>query len=100
MSFSVGEVGALAVKAVRGAGQTWGVAEEAGWAVRWLARAALPGAAALARALEAGDLEALLRGIAIADRGEVPATVGPFAEPLLVLASGGSLGGAASAGSV
>ena len=72
MSRSLGEMAGLATKAVRGAGQPWGVAEEAGWALRWLGRAGLAGPAALARALEAGDLSDLLCGIAMADRGEIP----------------------------
>lgn len=85
MSRSLGEVASLAVKAVRGAGQPWGVAEEAGWAIRWLGRAGLPGPAALARALEAGDLSALLTGIAVADLGAVPDPVGPVGEPLMLV---------------
>ena len=48
MNCSLGELDALAVKALRGRGCHWGMAQEAGWAVRWLAAAGLPGAAALA----------------------------------------------------
>ena len=35
MSHSLGEVEALARKAARGGGYSWGMAEEAGFAVRW-----------------------------------------------------------------
>ncbi len=34
----------LVVKAARGAGLSWGMAEEAGWATEWLARRSLPAA--------------------------------------------------------
>ena len=79
MTWSIGELGTLAQRAVRGAGQPWGVAEEAGWAVRWLARSGLPGVDVLAAALETGDLGDLLAGIALADRGTAPAHLDPAA---------------------
>ena len=47
MSWSLGETSALAVKAARGCGMSWGLADEAGYAVRWLQARALPGVAAL-----------------------------------------------------
>lgn len=75
----------MAVKAVRGAGQPWGVAEEAGWSVRWLGRAGLPGVPALARAIEAGDLTSILTGISVADRGSAPGRLDGLYEPLLCL---------------
>ena len=37
MIVSLNEIEGTAVKAARGAGYTWGVAEEIGWAARWLA---------------------------------------------------------------
>ena len=40
---SLPEIESLVVKAARGAGYNWGIAEEAGFAVRWLARTGLPG---------------------------------------------------------
>ena len=43
----MGEIRSLAVKAARGAGFDWGLAEEAGFAVEWLERRGMPGAAAL-----------------------------------------------------
>ena len=52
MSWSLGEVQALAVKAARGAGLSWGVAEEAGYAVRWLQANGAPGLTALANLLQ------------------------------------------------
>ena len=48
MSRSLNEVSALAKKAARGAGYSWGMAEEAGWAVWWLCRQGIDGAGFLA----------------------------------------------------
>ncbi|MEO9574656.1 MAG: DUF3726 domain-containing protein [Tateyamaria sp.] len=48
MTYSLNEIEAHAKKAARGGGYDWGVAEEAGKAVRWLASHGLPGAEALA----------------------------------------------------
>ena len=59
MSWSLGEIGALATKAARGSGMDWGLADEAGYAVKWLQRRQLPGVAALCRYLswrQAGDI--------------------------------------------
>jgi len=47
MSWSLGEIGALSTKAARGCGMDWGLADEAGYAVKWLQRRQLPGIAAL-----------------------------------------------------
>jgi hypothetical protein len=47
VSWSLGETGALALKAARGAGMTWGLAEEASEAVIWLQARGLPGVSAL-----------------------------------------------------
>ena len=47
MSWSLGETAALALKATRGVGFSWGLAEEAAGAVIWLHERGLPGAAAL-----------------------------------------------------
>ena len=52
MTYSLNEIEAHAKKAARGGGYDWGVAEEAGKAVRWLASHGLPGAEALAVHLE------------------------------------------------
>lgn len=48
MSHSLNEVGALARKAARGAGMSWGLAEDTARAIRWLEARGLAGAAALA----------------------------------------------------
>lgn len=84
MSWSTGELGAIALRAVRGAGQPWGVAEEAAWAVRWLIRAGLDGPSALAGALEADAPGDLLEGIALADRGIAPDVLQPAAALLML----------------
>ena len=55
MSWSVGESGALALKAARGAGMSWGQAEEASFAVRWLQQRGAPGVEALANYLASYD---------------------------------------------
>lgn len=55
MSFSLSEIEALSRKAARGAGYSWGMAEDAGKSVRWLCSWGLPGAEALARYLQDRD---------------------------------------------
>ncbi|MEC8128700.1 MAG: DUF3726 domain-containing protein [Pseudomonadota bacterium] len=52
MSWSLGETSALALKATRGAGLSWGLAEEAAGAVAWLHERGLPGIAALCSYLD------------------------------------------------
>ncbi|MEX0317214.1 MAG: DUF3726 domain-containing protein [Ruegeria sp.] len=54
MSYSLNEMEATAKRAARGAGYSWGLAEEAGKATRWLCAHGLEGEAALARLLEQG----------------------------------------------
>lgn len=51
MSHSLGEIETLAIRAARGAGMAWGLAEDAGRAVAWLCAHALPGAERLAALL-------------------------------------------------
>lgn len=51
MSWSLGEIRALSVKAARGAGMDWGMAEEAGFAVQWLEASGLNGVKALSQYL-------------------------------------------------
>ncbi|MEL7259121.1 MAG: DUF3726 domain-containing protein, partial [Pseudomonadota bacterium] len=46
MSWSLNEVESLARKAARGAGYSWGLAEEAGKATRWTCAAGWPGGTA------------------------------------------------------
>ena len=48
MTWSLNEIETLSRKAARGAGLSWGLAEEAGKATRWLAAAGLPGPQVLA----------------------------------------------------
>ena len=55
MSFALNEVEAMAKKATRGVGYSWGLAEEAGKAARWLCAHGLDGPKALARTLTKTD---------------------------------------------
>ena len=55
MEFSLNETEGLCKRAARGAGLSWGLAEEAGKAARWLAAVGLPGPALLAAELEQVD---------------------------------------------
>lgn len=55
LNYSLSEIDSLGRKAARGAGYSWGMAEEAGKAVRWLTAFGLPGAEALAALLEQTD---------------------------------------------
>ncbi len=48
---SLGELESLVLKAVRGAGYSWGLSQEAGRAAAWLARHGLPAAEAFAKLL-------------------------------------------------
>lgn len=69
MSWSFGEVRALSIKAARGAGMPWGLAEEAGFAVVWLEELGAPGVQALAIYLsEIGEYTADTCPIAIGSR--------------------------------
>ena len=68
MSWSLAEIEAETRKATRGAGLPWGLAEEAGKAVRWLAMHGIDATAALCDVLDqhaAGQLDlAITEGIA------------------------------------
>lgn len=55
MSHSLNEIEATAKKASRGSGMSWGLAEEAGRAVRWLASHDMAGVALLAELLQHND---------------------------------------------
>lgn len=113
MSWSLNEIESLARKAARGAGLSWGLAEEAGKATRWLTAAGLPGPEALADLLtrndgadydmlcpveareahwsaKGGTLCPLVAGAALCDRAEALAagdnmTLGQTASPMLLL---------------
>jgi hypothetical protein len=52
MSYSLNEIEALSKRAGRGAGLSWGIAEEAARAVRWLASHKLPSVSLLASVLD------------------------------------------------
>jgi len=121
MSRSLNEVGALAKRAARGAGYSWGLAEEAGEATRWLCAQGLDGCGALARLLREvdGDLSRrapriegrdwraegalcpLTAGAALSDRARMleggAVTLHAVAVPVLLLpfaaAAGPTLGG-------
>ena len=69
MSWSLNEVEVLAKKAAKGAGYSWGQAEDTGRAVRWLEARGLKGAAALVAHLAKNDtaLCPITTGIAVAD---------------------------------
>lgn len=55
MTLSLNEINATCKRAARGAGHSWGLAEEAGYCGRWLAGRNLPGALALAGLLTRND---------------------------------------------
>lgn len=54
MSYSLNEMEATAKRATRGAGYSWGLAEEASKAARWLCAQGLDGSAYLVRVLDSG----------------------------------------------
>ena len=75
LELSLSEISALSARATRGAGRSWGEAEEAAEAACWLARAGLDWAGALLEVLqppEAGADCALRTGIALADAAALP----------------------------
>lgn len=72
--WSIGEIAALSVKAARGAGLSWGVAAEAGRAVRVLSENGLPGAEVLVEDLAAPEPgRTLVVGCRIAGPADVAA---------------------------
>jgi len=94
---SLSETEALALKAARGAGLDWGLAEEAAFAARWLTEQGLDGLGLLAaqlaqdtgpltisnrcwRAQDARPLSAITTGVALGDHFALPD--GPLAAPL------------------
>ncbi|MEO1551886.1 MAG: DUF3726 domain-containing protein [Pseudomonadota bacterium] len=110
MTVSLGEVEALAKKAARGAGLSWGLAEEAGFATRWLCARHVDGCGVLAGLLSAQDgverlavqpdldrpdwaaragaMCPLQAGACLADHAPVtglgPTRLGPVSQPLLL----------------
>ena len=99
MSWSLGETAALALKAARGGGLSWGLAEEAAAAVIWLHANGLPGVSALCSYLGNPDGKPrtdgacpILTGCALIDGAmSVPTgagelvDIGPVRAPLLLL---------------
>lgn len=76
---SLSEIDALARKAARGAGYSWGLAEEAGRSVRWLSAYGLPGAASLALWLQRRQADPAAHQPVLADgRWRAPAGVCPL----------------------
>lgn len=77
LELSLSEISALSARAARGAGRSWGEAEEAAEAACWLARAGLDWAGALLQVLEAtsgGSGCALRAGITLADAAGLSGT--------------------------
>ncbi|MGR3648596.1 MAG: DUF3726 domain-containing protein, partial [Shimia sp.] len=109
MNLSLNEVEATAKKAARGAGHTWGMAEEAAKATRWLCSRGIDGCGNLARLLTSDDVETgstltletdtlrskagslcpLIAGACIADRAEALGSDGwnlqNVASPIMLL---------------
>ena len=99
MSWSLGETAALALKATRGAGMSWGLAEEAAGSVVFLHRRGLPGLSALCSYLgkrefpHPGEIAcpimtgcALIDGtMAVPDKPSESIDLGPVHMPLLLL---------------
>lgn len=77
MSFSLNEVEALAKRATRGAGYTWGMAEEAGKATRWLCAHGQDGCAVLATLLEHPTTTTFTAAIKLTDSAHL-LEEGPF----------------------
>ncbi len=89
LDLSLGEVQALSLKAARGAGRPFGLAEEAAFATRFLIERGYDGAGALAALLQATDgTDArcpLALGVALSDSGAVlEGEIGPVVCPLMV----------------
>lgn len=111
MTFSLNEIEAMGKRAARGGGHSWGIAEEAGKAARWLTAQGLPGPEELADILTvnddknydeiapasvegewtaaAGQLCPLTAGATLTDRASEIAAgremhLGPTAQPLLL----------------
>ena len=97
MIYSLSEIDAQCRKATRGAGFSWGHAEEAGKAARWLAMHELPGAALLAAYLAQysnspalfQEMCPIVAGATICDNGDAITTQAVYfkqlAYPLLLL---------------
>lgn len=79
MSLSFNEIEAMALKAARGAGVSWGLAEEAAFAARWLAERGLDWAAVLLARCEARVSDTMtVDGTSIRGAALCPLRVGAF----------------------
>lgn len=97
MSWSLGEIRYLSIKATRGVGYAWGFCEEAGYCVYWLQTTGLPGAAALAQFLnhltttgshphDLAETCPIQRGTLFSDlRQDPPPTISGLRQPLLMV---------------
>lgn len=87
MSYSLNEIEALCKKAARGAGYSWGMAEEAGKAARWLASYDLAGPEHLAALLAQND------GLPLADFApqNLSKVLAAYSGPICPLAGGAAL---------
>lgn len=95
ITLSCNEMQMLALKAARGAGLEWGLAEEAGNAARWLAVRNLPGPAVLAAYLSGLVSGAVTTGVPACDASHWSAEGG---RTLCPIATGASLCDLAGAG--
>jgi hypothetical protein len=100
MKFSMNEVEAQAKKATRGAGYSWGLAEDAGKATRWLCHQGLDGVAELASLLQEAPDEktcALVQGTRLSDAALRAPTdrrlLPPVAQPVFLFPFGPPLHG-------
>ncbi|MCT4556297.1 MAG: DUF3726 domain-containing protein [Pelagimonas sp.] len=91
MRFAMNEIEAMAKRAARGAGYSWGLAEEAGQAARWLCAQGLDGGAILSAALSEppGPDSSLQQGAGLSDRAyllrSAPLDMRIIAQPMLLL---------------
>lgn len=83
---ALGEVASLSLKAARGAGHDWGLAEEAADAVRVLCAAGLDGPRLLVGALDAVDTSAcpICAGAALSDGARTLCAEGSEQTPMLI----------------
>lgn len=95
MNLSLNEIEAMAKRAARGHGHSWGMAEEAGKAARWLCSQGIDGASVLARVMQRPDDTTdttscpLRAGVALSDRAGAlthgPVTLCNLAHPMMIL---------------
>ena len=83
LAYSLNQIEQTSRKAVRGAGLGWGLAEDAGRAIRWLEMVGLPGVSSLAVLLSDYDHEQL-SGSFVKDHGTHWSASPGFNSPLLI----------------